>query len=514
MSFERSAGIVLHPTSLPGKYGIGELGKEAKQWIDVLEAAGQTLWQVMPLGPTGYGDSPYQSFSAFAGNPYLISIDNLIEQEFLRKTDLENMPDFLASSVDFGPVIAWKLQILSLAYERFGLVADAASFSSFDAFCQREAYWLDDYALFMACKEANDGKQWTAWDVELRTRNPETLTEWQNRLEEPILKQKFWQWLFYSQWQDLHDYAASKGVSIIGDIPIFVSMDSADTWANPELFFLDEQGEPTVVAGVPPDYFSETGQRWGNPLYRWDVLEKTGYAWWEKRIRAVLNQVDIVRIDHFRGFEAYWEIPASEETAVKGTWVKGGGQPFFDAMRDAFGDELAIIAEDLGVITPEVEALRDDNNLPGMQILQFAFSTDADNLYLPHNYPRNSVVYTGTHDNDTTAGWYATATIKEQDLARRYLGRDGSNIAWDMIRLAYASPAVLALTTLQDILNLGSEARFNTPGVAAGNWSWRFSFDDIEPWMVETLKDISLVYGRVEAELDETDEELKTSESS
>ncbi len=505
MSFERSAGVVLHPTSLPGKYGIGELGKEAKQWIDVLEAAGQTLWQVMPLGPTGYGDSPYQSFSAFAGNPYLISIDSLIEQEFLRLSDLEDMPVFSASQVDFGAVIPWKLKVLSAAYERFGVVADGSSFGSFDAFCQREAYWLDDYALFMACKEANGGKQWTVWDVDLRTRNPETLTEWQNRLEEPILKQKFWQWLFYSQWQDLHDYAASKGISIIGDIPIFVSMDSADTWANPELFFLDEQGEPTVVAGVPPDYFSETGQRWGNPLYRWDVLEATHYSWWIKRVQAVLNQVDIVRIDHFRGFEAYWEIPASEDTAIRGTWVKGGGQPFFDAMREAFGDDLAIIAEDLGVITPEVEALRDDNNLPGMQILQFAFSTDANNLYLPHNYPKQSVVYTGTHDNDTTVGWYASATTKEQDLARRYLGRDGSNIAWDLIRLAYASPAVLALTTLQDILNLGSEGRMNTPGVAAGNWSWRFSFDEIEPWMVETLKDVSLVYGRIEAELDDTD---------
>lgn len=500
MSFERSAGIILHPTSLPGKYGIGELGPEAKQWIDFLEAAGQTLWQVMPLGPTGYGDSPYQSFSAFSGNHYLISVELLIEDGYLEKSDLQDMPDFPTSNVDFGWVIPWKLEILGKAYERFGVVADSSAFSRFDAFCQREAYWLDDYALFMACKEANGGKQWTLWDASLRDRHPEALAQWQARLEDQVRKQKFWQWLFYSQWQDVHDYAADKGISIIGDIPIFVSMDSADTWANPELFFLGAGGEPTVVAGVPPDYFSETGQRWGNPLYRWDVLDSTHYDWWIKRVRAIFNQVDIVRIDHFRGFEAYWEIPASEETAVKGKWVKGGGQPFFDALRQAFGDELDIIAEDLGVITPEVEALRDDNNLPGMKILQFAFSTDADNDYLPHNYVSNSVVYTGTHDNDTIIGWYEKAPEKEQDALRRYLGRDDSNIAWDMIRLAYASPAVLALTTLQDVLRVGEEGRMNTPGVAAGNWSWRFSFDDVESWMIEMLKDISIVYGRIEVE--------------
>lgn len=499
MAFERRSGIILHPTSLPGAYGIGTLGQEAKNWLEFLASAGQRLWQVMPLGPTGYGDSPYQCFSAFAGNPYLINLDELITKDWLYPEDLASLPAFSDQAVDYGPVIEHKLRLLSLAFERFKLKASSAQTKSFQAFCQNQADWLDDYALFMAVKEAHQGQAWNTWDKAIRLRKPKALKTWTQDLANPIERQKFWQWLFFDQWLELRAYANERDIKIIGDIPIFIAYDSADAWANPDLFYFDGDSNPTVIAGVPPDYFSATGQRWGNPLYRWDEMHKQRYSWWIKRIKASLALVDIIRIDHFRGFEDYWEIPASEPTAVKGRWVKGPGQRLFDAIKLELG-ELPIIAEDLGVITPEVETLRDKNDLPGMKVLQFAFAADASDPYLPHNYSKNCVVYSGTHDNDTTKGWYAQAPEAERDFARRYLARDDGNVAWEFTRLAFASVADMALVPLQDVLGLGSEARMNTPGQAAGNWSWRFGWQEVPYWIAPALKDMSETYGRLPLE--------------
>ena len=496
MAFERRSGIILHPTSLPGSYGIGSLGQEARTWLEFLTSSGQRLWQVMPLGPTGYGDSPYQCFSAFAGNPYLINLEKLLAEDWLYPEDLENLPEFSDEMVDYGPVIEQKLALLSLAFERFKSKGSSAQVRAFQQFCAEQADWLDDYALFMAVKEAHGGQSWNHWEKAIRLRKPKALKTWAEKLAEAIKRQKFWQWLFFAQWLELRALANEKDIKIIGDIPIFIAYDSADAWANPELFYFDDNSNPTVIAGVPPDYFSATGQRWGNPLYRWDEMQKQGFSWWIKRIKATLALVDIIRIDHFRGFEAYWEIPASEPTAVKGRWVKGPGQALFDAIRAELGD-LPIIAEDLGVITPEVEALRDDNDLPGMKVLQFAFAGTASDPYLPHNYPKNCVVYSGTHDNDTTAGWYQKAPELERDFARRYLARADDNIAWEFTRLAFASVADMALVPLQDVLGLGSDARMNTPGQAAGNWSWRFTWRDIPYWIAPALKDMAEVYGRV-----------------
>jgi 4-alpha-glucanotransferase len=496
MAFERSAGLLLHPTSLPGPYGVGDLGDEAYRWIDFLESAGQSLWQLMPLGPTGYGDSPYQAFSAFAGNPYLVSPDRLVAEGFLDERDLIDRPAFPDDYVDYGAVIPVKLDLLGRAFARFEASGSSDARRSFEGFCRAQEGWLEDYALFMAVKEAHGGKAWDDWDEAIRARKPEAVKGWRERLARGVSRQKFWQWLFYSQWLALKAYANERGVKIVGDIPIFIAYDSADAWANPELFFLDKAGKPTVVAGVPPDFFSETGQRWGNPLYRWQEMKKDGYRWWVARFKSTLEFVDIVRIDHFRGLEAYWEIPAAEPTAVRGRWVKGPGQSFFDAVGAALG-ELPIIAEDLGVITPAVERLRDDNALPGMKVLQFAFSGSPTDPYLPHNYTGNFVVYTGTHDNDTSRGWFEGAPENERDMARRYLAVDGSSIAWDMMRLAFASVADIAVAPLQDVLQLGSEARMNTPGVAAGNWDWRYLQGSLNPGLAGALRDMTHRYGRL-----------------
>ncbi|MEJ2358339.1 MAG: 4-alpha-glucanotransferase [Deinococcales bacterium] len=498
MAFERSAGILLHPTSLPGDTGIGELGPAAVQWIDFLEAAGQRLWQVMPLGPTGYGDSPYQSFSAFAGNPYLLSLERLADEGWLDADQAATLSGQPERRVDYGAVIPAKLELLTRAAERFVEHAGAEEREAFAAFVESEKAWLDDFALFMALKESHGGASWTGWEEPVRLRQPEALASARAELGRAVERHKLWQHWFYRQWSAVRSYAHDKGVHIVGDIPIFVALDSADAWSHPGLFHFDEAGRPTVVAGVPPDYFSETGQRWGNPLYRWERMQESGFAWWLQRFRSTLDFFDIVRVDHFRGFEAYWEIPAEEPTAVEGRWVEGPGQALFDALAEGLG-ELPIIAEDLGVITPAVETLRDDNGLPGMKVLQFAFAADASDPYLPHNYPRNCVVYTGTHDNDTTAGWYAQAPEAERDLVRRYLGRDDSNIPWEFIRLAQASVADLAIFPLQDALGLGSEARMNTPGRASGNWSWRMAWSDVPPWLAPQLHDLARVYGRLPA---------------
>lgn len=495
MPLARASGVLLHPTSLPGPYGIGELGRHAHAWVDWLADAGQRLWQVMPLGPTGYGDSPYQCFSAFAGNPYLISLERLRDQGWLTADELaagEALPD---ARVDYGAVIEFKVEMLTRAERRFAAGADEPERDALAAFEAGHAEWLSDFALFMALKDAHGGRPWADWAPPLRDRDPDALAWAREEHADAMRRHRTWQYWFHRHWLDVKTHANDAGIQVIGDLPIFIAYDSADAWANRELFFVGEDGTPTVVAGVPPDYFSETGQRWGNPLYRWKRMQERGFAWWIARFRSTLEFVDLVRVDHFRGFEAYWEIPADEPTAVQGRWVRGPGQPFFDALREALG-ELPILAEDLGVITPAVEQLRDANGLPGMKVLQFAFAGDASDPYLPHNYRRDCVVYTGTHDNDTTRGWYDTAPEAERDHVRRYLARDDAAVALEFVRLALASVADVAIFPLQDALDLGSEARMNTPGRAAGNWSWRFRRNDVPDWLAPQLRDMAVLYGR------------------
>lgn len=495
MMFNRSAGILLHPTSLPGPYGIGDLGQEARRWIDFLAENGCTLWQVLPLGPTGYGDSPYQCFSAFAGSPYLISPDLLLAEGLLLPEDFADRPTFPTEWVDFGAVIPWKLHLLDQAYRRFSATAFPILRAEFAQFQQAQADWLHDFGLFMALKEAHGGGAWVGWPAALRGRQAPALAEARQTYAEAIERQKFRQFLFFRQWVELRAYANQRGVQIIGDIPIFVAHDSAEVWARPDLFFLDADGQPTVVAGVPPDYFSATGQLWGNPLYRWDVHAAEGYAWWLARLRAVLGFVDFVRLDHFRGFAGYWEIPGTSPNAIQGRWVPGPGIPFFEWVRQALGD-LPIIAEDLGVITPDVVEMRDRFGLPGMYILQFAFYGDPTEPFLPHNHLQNRVVYTGTHDNDTSRGWYERVDEKERDFYRRYLNRDGSGVAWDLIRAAWSSAAVFALAPLQDFLDLGNAARMNYPGNPSGNWKWRMPENSLTPALQARIKEINFLYGR------------------
>jgi 4-alpha-glucanotransferase len=495
MTTPRSSGILLHPTSLPSRGGIGDLGASAYTFVDFLAAAGQRLWQVMPLGPTGYGDSPYQGFSAFAGNPLLISLEGLHAEGLLTSADLAEAPTFPNAAVDYGAVIPFKLSMLRRSFERFSATATPGQRQAFANFRAHTHSWLNDYTLFAALKQANSGGAWSTWEEAIRRREPDAVAHWTRELYEQLQFQAYMQFQFFSQWERLKRYANQRGVRIIGDIPIFVAYDSADVWTNRAVFALDEDGRPTAVAGVPPDYFSATGQLWGNPLYRWDVLAQQGYRWWIERFRAALSLVDIVRIDHFRGFAAYWEVPASEKTAVNGRWVSGPGLALFEAVGAALG-QLPIIAEDLGLITPDVEALRDELGFPGMKVLQFAFGDGATDPYLPHNYRRHCVVYTGTHDNDTTAGWWASATPHERSHVQLYLGRDGSDISWDFIRLALASAAEIAIVPLQDVLELGSAARMNMPGQAGGNWSWRYTPEMLGPQVTERLRTLTALYGR------------------
>lgn len=490
MTFSRSSGILMHPTSFPSPYGIGDLGPQAYRFLDFLYVTGTKVWQILPLGPTGYGDSPYQAFSAFAGNPYLISPDLLLDENLLHKDDLADVPDFPTDAVDFGWVIHWKLNLLERAFIRFkrepGLAAVREAYARF---CADSANWLDDYALFRAIKEANGGGAWTGWSQELKDREKATLDKAREDYRDAIERFKFSQFIFFKQWRDLRAYAKENGIQIVGDIPIFVSMDSADVWAHPALFFLDEQKLPTVVAGVPPDYFSSTGQLWGNPLYKWSVHKETGYAWWLKRFKAMLEMVDIVRLDHFRGFAGYWEIPAGNLTAEEGRWVPGPAADFFIALQEGLG-ELPIIAEDLGEITPDVFELRDEFNLPGMRIAQFGFS-DKGNLFYPANYPENCVAYTGTHDNDTVKGWYETAPIEQRILALETMDVKPSRIAWGMIELLWHSKADLVLTTMQDLLELGTAARMNFPGRLGGNWTWRMNAEALTAELLEKLRSLN-----------------------
>lgn len=495
MTIQRSSGVLLHPTSLPGPYGIGELGAGARQFVDWLAAAGQRYWQVMPLGPTGYGDSPYQAFSAFAGNPYLIDLSLLWEEGLLEEADFAGAPSFGEDRVDFGLQYVWRSGMLERAYAHFAGGAAEHLRPEFEAFKTDEAAWLSDYALFTALKAENGGLAWNAWDPAVRDRMPEALSAARERLASVTERVSFVQFLFFRQWEALREYARERGVAVIGDIPIFVALDSSDAWAGRGQFFFDDQGQPTVVAGVPPDYFSETGQLWGNPLYRWDVMQADGFRWWTERFRGSLRLYDLIRVDHFRGFAGYWEIPFPAETAVNGRWVPALGREMLSAVREALGD-LPVIAEDLGVITPDVEALRDDFGLPGMAVLQFAFGGGdfSVNAFLPENLRENQAVYTGTHDNDTSRGWWRGASESERHNFRVYTHGDPTEetFAWQLTEMAFGSRANLAVVPLQDLLNLGSEDRMNLPGTTGPhNWTWRYREGVLTPELSARLRELT-----------------------
>ncbi len=497
MEFERSAGILLHPTSLPGNYGIGDLGDDAFKFIDFLKEAGQTLWQVFPLGPTGYGDSPYQCFSAFAGNPLLVSPDKLKEEGFLSEGDLASTPQFNPVKIDYGEVINYKKSLLQKAYSNFKSNSNGLE-KEFDEFCEEHKDWLEDFALFMALKDAHNGNEWSKWEKGLVHREENVLNEWKEKLIDEILYHKFIQFNFFRQWKKVRGYANENGIKIIGDMPIFIAYDSSDLWANKELFSVDENGKLETVAGVPPDYFSPTGQLWGNPLYKWKVMEKDDFLWWRKRFESLYEMVDIVRIDHFRGFDAYWEIPGDAPTAQTGRWVKAPGEKLFSILQKYLGD-VPILAEDLGVITPEVEALRDKFGFPGMKILQFAFGKGMETKFLPHNYIPNCVVYTGSHDNDTTHAFFEKAKSEKSDIythVQKYLNYYGDDIVSELIRLAYSSVARIVIIPMQDVLNLGGEARMNFPGKLGGNWAWRFTWGQIKENLAIHYKELAVLYER------------------
>ena len=491
---ERRGGILLHPTSLPGPHGCGTLGEWAERWLDWLGSAGMRLWQFLPLGPTGYGDSPYQSFSAFAGNPNLIDLELLVEQDLLDPEELEPMPEWPAA-IDYGQFLSWKTPILSLAAGRFAERADGEALQAYEQFASRQAYWLDDYALFMSLKNAHGGSVWTEWPAEYALRDEDAMVEARRRFASGIEHERVLQFIFRTQWDRVREKARELGIILIGDMPIFVAHDSAEVWSHPELFRLDSGGMPEVVAGVPPDYFSSTGQRWGNPLYRWEAMKRNDYAWWKSRLNAVLELTDVVRLDHFRGFAAYWEIPAEEETAVAGRWITGPGSDLLDELSSSLG-RLPLLAEDLGVITPDVEELRDVFHLPGMKVLQFGLEGDPENPYLPHNYIKNCIAYTGTHDNDTSLGWYRNTTEEVQHFSRRYLASDGVHVGFDMMRAIWASSAGWVVAPMQDPLELGSQARMNAPGQAAGNWSWRLEPGVLTEELAGRMYELNWLYGR------------------
>lgn len=475
MKFERSCGTLLHPTSFPTPYGIGDLGKSARQFIDFLEDTRQSIWQVLPLGPTGYGDSPYASYSAFAGNHYLISPGILAEKGLVSVADLEVGIVPSTTKVDYNAAYAFKNELFRKAAKAFYENASADQKKAFEDFKKANKKWLDDYALFMACLQHYGMQPWNTWDEKLAKRQKTAMTSWRKKLKTDVDYHYWLQFEFFNQWLDLKKYANDKHIRVVGDIPIFVDHNSSDVWSNSQYFEVDETGNRLLVAGVPPDYFSATGQLWGNPLYRWKTLEKDGYGWWVDRFEQMFTLFDAIRVDHFRGFDAYWEIKATEETAMNGRWVKGPGKKLFETIHKKLGD-LPIIAEDLGVITPSVVDLRDSFNFPGMKILQFSFSGGATNSFLPHNYATsNCVVYSGTHDNDTTLGWYESAPEVEKDFARRYMRVNGSDISWDLIRLGMLSNADQAIFPLQDFLSLDTSHRMNFPGTTVDNWQWRYT---------------------------------------
>ncbi|MFP3897327.1 MAG: 4-alpha-glucanotransferase [Anaerolineales bacterium] len=494
-SGERQSGILCHLTCMPGRFGIGDMGTGVREFLDFLQDAEQTLWQILPLGPTGYGNSPYQPLSAFAGNPLLIDLEQLISEGLFDKGDVSSLVSLPAEEVLYDKVEPFKDRALRCSYRAFKNSTAESWKSGWGIFQERNAYWLEDFCLFMALKQHFDGAVWTEWDRDIALRERHALVSWRERLDDEVNYQKYLQFLFDRQWQQVREYAHERDIEIIGDAPIFVGHDSADVWSHQELFRLDEDGLPTVVAGVPPDYFSPTGQLWGNPHYRWDVMRENDYAWWAARLKRAFSRVDRIRLDHFRGFAGYWEIPGDADTAVKGRWLKGPGEDFFQALKDDLG-ELPIIAEDLGIITRDVEELRRAFGFPGMKVLQFAFGSDATNTALPHNYTPHMVVYTGTHDNDTSLGWYDSLDEEAKHRVRMYTGTDGSSMNWTLIRLAMTSVAEMAVFPLQDVLGLGSEARLNIPGKPQGNWTWRYTAGALNEKVAQTLRELSVVSGR------------------
>ena len=492
----RSAGVLLHPTSLPGPYGVGDLGPEAYRWVLTLEAMKQSWWQILPLGPTGAGNSPYQSFSAFAGSVTLLSPE-LLHRDGLLPDGFGGVQHFNPDRVEYERVIPFKQAVLREAWGRFkGGVGGPALRMEVDAYHAREASWLHDYASYAAIRDALGGAGLADWPRDLRERDPVAVAAIEASVSDEIGMHRFGQFLFDRQWSALKEYAADRGVKIIGDAPIFVAMDSADVWANPGEYLLDADRRPIVVAGVPPDYFSPTGQHWGNPLYDWKAMAATGFGWWVARLKRNFRQVDLIRLDHFRGFAAAWNIPAGEPTALNGKWVEGPRHKLFDAFRAAFGEHLPIIAEDLGLITPDVTEVREAYGLPGMRVLHFMLG-DPGNLYWPHNFERLSVVYTGTHDNDTSNGWYASLTDAERWQLGEDLGHPVTNPADALLRLAWGSTAKLAIVPMQDLLHLGAEARMNVPGVGAGNWTWRFRPDQMPHDMVGRTAALTTATNRV-----------------
>ncbi len=498
MRHERNSGILLHPTSLPGEYGIGDFGPSAYRFIDFLEHSGQTLWQMLPLGPTGYGDSPYQTLSAFGGNPILISPELLVEDDLLNPNEIKT-EEFDKTYVAYARVIPYKLKLLKKIYLQFKVRSNHFLAEPFRDFCKKESDWLEDFVLFFSLKSYQDNRPWTEWPKKLRMRDPKALAEYAEKFHDELQWHRFVQFIFFRQFEKLHHYAQKHHVKLIGDLPIFVAHDSSDVWSHPEWFKLDSDGNPTVVAGVPPDYFSKTGQRWGNPLFNWKVLKKEKYCFWIDRFRHMAEMFDLIRIDHFRGFASYWEIPANEKTAIYGRWQKGPGMDLFKTLEKAMGRKLPVIAEDLGIITPDVTDLLEALDYPGMAVLQFGFGSmqsDDPSAFLPHNLKMNQVVYTGTHDNDTVVGWWSKQPEEVRDFTRRYLNTDANLIHRDMIRTALGSVCSMALFPMQDLLGLGSESYMNHPGTTGGNWQWRMKDDALDILLEEDLMKMTRLYGR------------------
>ncbi|WP_072621412.1 4-alpha-glucanotransferase [Spirulina major] len=499
MAFSRRAsGILLHPTSLPGRFGIGDLGQEAYRFVDFLTASGQQIWQVLPLGPTGFGNSPYMSYSALAGNPLLINLEWLVAENLLSELDFAHLPTFTPYQVDYEAAIKIKLPLLRKASHTFFSKATPERKKVFTEFCEAQAAWLDDYTLFMAIRTAQNGKSWHQWDEPLKNRDPQALRLAKEQLHDEIFFHKYMQSEFFRQWSTLKQYANDNGVQMFGDIPIYVAHDSVDVWANPDIFCLDpDTGEPSQMAGVPPDYFSATGQLWGNPVYNWEVLQQTQFKWWVNRIEGMLNYVDLMRIDHFRGFESFWSVDGGETVATNGEWVEAPGAEFFEILKADLG-ELPIVAEDLGVITPEVEALRDRFEFPGMKVLHFAFDSGPGNPFLTFNHGSNCVVYTGTHDNDTTVGWFNARDEEAKQRVYDYLGGEPPEpIEWAMIRMAMSSVGQISIYPLQDVLGLGTESRMNMPSAAQGNWGWRYEESMLKPELRDRLRRMTELYARL-----------------
>jgi len=495
MRFPRASGILLHPTSLPGRFGIGDVGSAAFDFVDFLVASGQTYWQILPLTPTGYGNSPYSADSAFAGNTLLISPEILVKDQLVPHSALDDAPKFPAGKVDYRAAKVWKAKILSQAFENFRAAPSSDLSAELERFEHENAWWLDDYAIFRAIKSTHGQKPWYEWELPLRSRNSDAINVVRQQLSREVKAEKFYQFLCFRQWLGLRKYANAHGISMIGDIPIFVALDSADVWCNQDKFKLNPDGSPALVAGVPPDYFSKTGQLWGNPIYDWQAMLADNFNWWTARLAWTFETVDIVRLDHFIGFVRNWAVPGGDKTAENGQWVDVPGRELFTILRQRLGD-LPIIAEDLGSLTPEVERLRDDCGFPGMRILQYAFGGDPYNRDLPHNYVHQAVAYTGTHDNDTAVGWYKKADKKTKAHCRKYLHASGREICWELIRAALASVADTAIIPLQDVLGLDSKARMNTPATEKDNWAWRFADGDLSDDICGKLRDMAVIYGR------------------